>query len=283
MKNPKMIIIAAAVGFFLSFMTALISGVGIGGALLKAAVSAVVCAAVATGLSLAARKFLLETNGQKSSVRETTEPGMSGNTINIVLEDEGLPSEPDDPLFSVGSVAASLGQSPADGAAKIPRQPLAADAQARLSEIGAASPRKARESEIPPPVNEPPGGIGFMPADISSIAASGTVAPFAEAEEVFSRKEPLTAETLAHTAEPAPHGENARNGSSSAGMVDLPDIGMLVTEGLSTGDDVLNDTEFASATKAEVAAGHITRAFDDVQTPDSQALAGAIRTLLASE
>jgi hypothetical protein len=67
-------------------------------------------------------------------------------------------------------------------------------------------------------------------------------------------------------------------------MVDLPDIGSLVTEGLSSEDELIKDTDFASATKDEVAAGHKNSAdIDDVDVSDSKLIAGAIRTLLASE
>jgi hypothetical protein len=123
-----------------------------------------------------------------------------------------------------------------------------------------------------------------MLADITSVAASASMTDFSKNEtaDVSARKTP-TPQTLAYTAEPAAKNAHAKSGSLGAGLMDLPDIGMLVTEGLSTDDDIVRDTEFASATKDEVAAGHKIRAAEDIDISDSKAVASAIRTLLVNE
>ena len=276
MKNPKVIIIAAVAGFFFSLITALVSGVRFGAALLKAFVSAAVCAAAVAGLSFTVRKFLLG-DTQAARTDEARGGGEAGGSIvNIVLEDEELSAEPGDPLFSVSDVSKSLGK-PLAGQGHPKQAAITPEAEDRITAIDAASPRNARTE---PAANEDAGAqsnsASFTPAHITSIAASASIA---DAAEDLPHKAP-TPQTLAYSAEPAAKNAPAKNGSPGAGLIDLPDIGMLVTEGLSTGDEVIVDTEFASATKDEVAAGHRMRAAEDIDISDSKAIAGAIRTLL---
>ena len=281
MKSPKVIIITAAVGFFLSLFIALICRAGFGAALLRAVISAIVCAVVVAGLSVTAQKLLLENvrAAVTDEAREGSEAG--GGLVNIVLEDEGLPSEPDDPLFDVSDVKKSLGKSLA-GQGFSRQGQVTPDAAARVAAIDAASPRSARTEPAETKVaGAPASGAGFTPASITSVAASASMADFTkDAAESPARKTP---QTLAYSAEPAAKYASAKSGSQGAGLIDLPDIGELVTEGLSTDDDVVRDTEFASATKDEVAAGHKIRAAGDIDISDSKAIAGAIRTLLVSE
>ena len=200
-----------------------------------------------------------------------------------MLEDEGLPSEPDDPLFDVSDVKKSLGKSLA-GQGYSRQGQVTPDAAARVAAIDAASPRSARTEPAETKVaGAPASGAGFTPASITSVAASASMADFTkDAAESPARKTPPP-QTLAYSAEPAAKYAPAKSGSQGAGLIDLPDIGELVTEGLSTDDDVVRDTEFASATKDEVAAGHKIRAAGDIDISDSKAIAGAIRTLLVSE
>jgi hypothetical protein len=278
MKSPKVIIIVSAAGFFLSFITALISGAGFGAVLLKAFVSAAVCAAVVAGLSFAARKFLLE-NTQDAAADEARENGETGGSIvNIVLEDEGLPSEPDAPLFKVDGITQPL-------AGQSKQASIMPSAEARLAEIGGHSPENVRTEAVQ---NKDAGaqanGAGFTLADITSVAASASMRDFSKSEKAeFSAGKMPEPQALAHTAEPAAKSAPAKSGTLGAGLMDLPDIGMLVTEGLSTDDDVVRDTEFAAATKDEVAARHKIRAAENIDISDSKAVASAIRTLLVNE
>jgi uncharacterized membrane protein YeaQ/YmgE (transglycosylase-associated protein family) len=283
MKNPKVIIIAAVAGFFLSFITALISGAGLVAAPLKGFVSAAVCAVVVASLSFAARKLLLENVPAAETDEARESSGTGGSIVNIVLDDEKLPVEPDDPLFNVSDIGKSLGK-PLAGQGYSRQTPAASDAEARPVAVDAASLGTARKE---PAENKAADGqassAGFTPANIMSVAASAPVQGFTkDAAESFARKMD-TPQTLAHTAELAAKSASARNGFQGAGLIDLPDIGMFVTEGLSTDDDVIKDTEFASATKDEVAVGHKIRAPEDIDISDSKAIASAIRTLLVNE
>ncbi|GMO50168.1 MAG: hypothetical protein Pg6C_13540 [Treponemataceae bacterium] len=281
MKNPKIIIVTAVCGFFLSFVTALFSRAGIGMALLRAVVSAAVCAAVVTGLLVAVRNFLLENAaGAHVHVFRTADDELEqplGSRVNITLDDEALPAEPDDPSFDVSSIGRSIGKQPESAVVHPPEdvlpddkavKPAVPDEQAaapktkaqilaeRIAQLDGESPRKkapefTKQDDAADPARQN-NFVAASPADITAPRA-GKTAPKDAGGTVFA----------------------------SGGLVDLPDIGELVTEGLSNGDEIISDTDFSSATKEEIAAGRKTRV-EDVDTSDSKAIASAIRTLLVS-
>ena len=60
MFNPKVLIITAAVGFVLSFLAGLFSGISFGYILLRALISAIILVLVAIGISYSAEKSLLD-------------------------------------------------------------------------------------------------------------------------------------------------------------------------------------------------------------------------------
>jgi hypothetical protein len=286
-KNPKVIISTVAVGFFLSFVVALFSGAGFGNALIRAFVSAIVCGVVVAGCIFISRKFLLEgAQGADVAVADDTAEAPVGGRVNIVLDDETLPTEPDDPRFDVSGIRKSIANPPkkavvessawkddfgedgildspaavsytqtagstTNAASKIKSQTVAE----RISAIDDESPRK-KTPEF--------GAAGVSAAQNNSGVPS------------VSGK---TASVGNSTPPPQPRTSGVSLGTG--GLVDLPDIDEFMAEDLSTGGEVIEDSDFASATKQEVAAGHKIKA-ENFDATDSQAIASAIRTLLVS-
>jgi hypothetical protein len=284
-KASRVIIITAMVWFFLSFIIALFSRAGIGLALLRALLSAAVCATVCAGLLFAAKKFLLEGTeipGKDVSVADAEDDELetppAGSRVNIMLDDEALPAEPGDPGFDVRGIAGLIGKPPVRAAESAPQNAL------RDEGVFERAPQGAQTKNIP---------ITDVQAAVKRLAQIDSESP--------RKKQPESAEqsgsntqarqgnfVAASPAEiTAPRAENAAPEKSAGGsfgsgvIVDLPDIGDLVTEGLSNEDEVINDTDFAAATKEEVATGRKVRV-EDVDVSDSKAIAGAIRTLLVN-
>jgi hypothetical protein len=296
MKNPKVLIIASVIGFFFSFIVSLVAGAGFGSALLRAVISAVVCCIVVGALSFAAQKFLVESDGG-FAVTESVDSGQapSGSVVNIMLEDEELPSEPDDPRFDVRNVSAAVIQKPDAGLGAAVSSVSQDDFMSSFSSLDSGK-QKAASSN------------GFTPASITSVAKSASPAAassrLAAVDSASPRKtappenagkaallgdiDAASPRKLAPSVGAAPSespvsAEQNAGASLGGGLVDLPDIGNLVTEGLSSEDELIKDTDFASATKDEVAAGHKNNTdIDDVDVSDSKAIASAIRTLLVS-
>lgn len=96
MFNPKVLIITAAVGFVLSFLAGLFSGISFGYILLRALISAIILVLVAIGISYISKTFLDVSVTLPVSGETTT-----GTTVDITVADEALPEESGAPEFYV--------------------------------------------------------------------------------------------------------------------------------------------------------------------------------------
>lgn len=97
MFNPKVLIITAAVGFVLSFLAGLFSGISFGYILLRALISAIILVLVAIGISYISKTFL-DVSVTLPVSGETT---VTGTTVDITVADEALPEESGAPEFYV--------------------------------------------------------------------------------------------------------------------------------------------------------------------------------------
>ena len=96
MFNPKVLIITAAVGFVLSFLAGLFSGISFGYILLRALISAIILVLVAIGISYISKTFLDVSVTLPVSGETTT-----GTTVDITVAEEALPEESGAPEFYV--------------------------------------------------------------------------------------------------------------------------------------------------------------------------------------
>jgi hypothetical protein len=86
MKSPRNLIIAVIFGFFLSFLTGLISGASFGILLFRALISGIVFGGVVFAVRLIADKFLL---GNAQTVSEDASySNEQGASVDITLDDE---------------------------------------------------------------------------------------------------------------------------------------------------------------------------------------------------
>lgn len=97
MFNPKVIAVAACVGFVLSFFSGLFSGIGFGFVLLRALGFAVVFGLIAVAGSFVFNKFL---NVTETDTTVNTE-GKTGSVVDITIGENDLPKDENDPVFYV--------------------------------------------------------------------------------------------------------------------------------------------------------------------------------------
>lgn len=98
--NFKLCLFCCAIAFALSFLTALISGAGFGIAFLRALIIGVCFGALSVGISFLYDKFLKdESSDGLSSGNSSTSASQIGNKVDITIDDEELPEEPNSPRF----------------------------------------------------------------------------------------------------------------------------------------------------------------------------------------
>ena len=96
--NPKIIGIAAGVGFVLSILIGLIAQNSIIAIFLRGFICAAVCAGMSAGIMFIFGKYLAEGSELDSNFAS---PKTTGNVIDITLDDEKLAEEKDAPKFKV--------------------------------------------------------------------------------------------------------------------------------------------------------------------------------------
>ncbi len=99
MFNPKVLIVTAAVGFVLSFLAGIVSGVAFGYILLRACISAIVLGGLAAAISYISQRFL-DVSGAALVQQDTVAPG---SAVDITVTDEALPEETGAPEFYVSN------------------------------------------------------------------------------------------------------------------------------------------------------------------------------------
>jgi len=96
--NPKIIGIAAGVGFVLSILIGLIAQNSIVAVFLRGFICAALCAALSAGILFIFEKYLADGSELDGNV---SVPKAAGSIIDITLDDEKLPEDKDAPKFNV--------------------------------------------------------------------------------------------------------------------------------------------------------------------------------------
>lgn len=243
MLNPKNICICACIGFFLSFLIGLFSGVRFSYVLLRAFLFALLFAVLYVAVFFLYQKFLsTETSnsfGEPESTVTRKSPAQNGSVINIVVDDSNLPDDGMSPKFNV-----SQNHTP----------PISQDLPPKT------------ESPVPP-VNQPAESVNepapFKPMGLETVASSAN-APAASATNVTSDS-------------------SDSSDSEPEKLDELPDMGTLDAMASDSDDgngsiensaDVVDDTEFATGGKPMR---------EQPISGDTNVMAKAIQTLLAKD
>ena len=104
MINLKFIGILAVFGFLLSFVLGLLGDVSFGFVILRAVISALVSGGTAALVSFVFRKFLSENAAETQTVKPSA---MTGNVVDIRIEEEPLPDTENSPDFYVSQAYSS--------------------------------------------------------------------------------------------------------------------------------------------------------------------------------
>ena len=252
MFNPKHIVIAAIVGFVLSFLIGIFSGIAFLLVLLRALICALIFGAVGAGASILFQKFLSVEQSDTVSDASVEKAPRVGGIVDYTVGDDSLPEDEQGPRFDVSGTRSALrsGVKPNQSAAFMEqpsdRQP-AATVSAEFSQRPVATPKSASPNVA---------SAGFTPVN------------------------------LADATKAAPAQGGAEPVSASGGLIDeLPDIG-----GISFGDEkkdageeddeVVDDSDFA---REDAPAPVRTATFSSgksVADQNASVMAQAIRTIL---
>lgn len=266
MINPKHICIAAGVGFVLSFLIGIFSGIGILLVLIRALICAAIFAAVGTGGSILYQMFL--SDGQTESVSDTPVEKVSraGGVVDITIGDENLLEDEQGPRFNVGRTRSAL----------------------KAAEMVSAGMR----TFTPPPQAKPAAFEQAVPEPVQPVAQE-SAAPVADSE-VQPAFQPMNlvaattaSEHMSPEAESAPEPVSAAQpvspvaASPSDDLEELPDIGAFAGDDEEDGgvNDVVSDSEFATEdvprpSRSSSGGGSFTT------DQSAQVMAQAIRTIL---
>ena len=293
--NIKAVIVAAAAGFVLSFLTGLLSGAVILIVLLRAVIFAVVFGGLCAGIQLLADKFLgMSSAGELSTgisdvVKPVQTAPVAGSVVNLTISDEDLPKEDNGPQFFVGS---TVGLAPAPQAHDSPVPAVSVPVAAPLPKTAsgtAAVPAPDVAAEAAKPQGFVPVSLGQQtpaarPAAADSAPVPAPAAPAAAVSSSVPEQPASEVEPPAAPPEDAPEPSAADSDSSGSEELDeLPDLGDMSDDGggESTGESLIQDSEFASD---DGEAPVVRKQSVDVSSgKDTELIAQAIRTVLANE
>lgn len=259
MINPKYISISAGLGFIVSFLIGIFSGIAFGHVVLRALICALLFGAMAVGILFLNQKFL--SDGQTDADFDTSAEKASrvGGVIDITIDDDRLPEEEQGPRFNVASTRPALRQAEsADKTSAVAEQQIPPVPDSVSVPIG--------ENADPPLQTET--SAGFTPLGLAQVASAGTDSPQATAV-------PQPAES-SHTAAP----------SASADLGELPDISMFgggESADMAAGEDVVEDSEFAEADVPQKARSSVFPDGVPASEQSASLMAQAIRTVLVRE
>jgi len=109
MKNPKYLLIAASLGFCLSFVIGLFSGVSFIYVFLRAVLFAFIFAAGGIGISLIYSKFLASVSSYSDTDSLKESVNTAGSVVNITIDEDVLPDDELSPKFTVENNRRALG------------------------------------------------------------------------------------------------------------------------------------------------------------------------------
>ena len=258
MINPKNIGISAAIGFVLSFLIGIFSGVSFLLVLLRALICAVIFAAVGAGASILFQKFLSVEQSDTVSDAPVEKAQRVGGIVDYIVGDDTLPDEEQGPRFDVSMTRSSLkaGVKPIGESAPVRQTPMPPPVKSVSQGAVAAMPNAASASNTSA---SPKATAGFTPVNLADATKSSPVQPVASSEE-----------------------------ADDSGMLDeLPDIG-----GISLGGDkddaedagngdVVSDSEFAMEDGLSSVRMSDSSKSKPATEQNASVMAQAIRTILA--
>ncbi len=259
MINPKYISISAGLGFVVSFLIGLLSGIGFGHVALRALVCALFFGMMSVGILFLNQKFL--SDGQTDDLDGSVEKmSQIGGVIEITVDDDRLPEEEQGPRFNVASTRPALRQ------------------------VGAATKDTVdAERQVPSPVSEPTpvpdGGHAGVPSQVETPAGFTPLGLAQVASAVAEQKQTKVAPqpvAPSHAAVP----------SASADLGELPDISTFGggdTAGVAAGEDIVEDSEFAEADVPQKARSSVFPDGVPASEQSASLMAQAIRTVLVRE
>lgn len=255
MINPKNIAIAAFVGFVFSFLVGLFSGIGFGHILLRALISAVICAVLGAGITFLFRQFLSDAtdSGFEAPAGGEGEHG-SGGLVNITIDDDVLADDGSEPKFVVEDAAVITGHAPKT---EKKAEPVAEPSPVVTKAAGPVSP----EESVP----DEPGQ-----ADASSFKPVALGTPV---------QAPVAAEETHSAAVSAP----SSGGHEKSELEDLPDIGGAIAVSQKDGEAVIRDSDFATGKEEPPVSLSSSKGGSAPESQNAAVMAQAIQTLLAKE
>ncbi len=267
MGDPKRLFGFAAIGFGLSFLFGLFSGVGFLHILLRALIFAVIFAGISILISILDEKFLSVPQDLGMSDSDTSRPASAvGGNVNITIDDDALPEDDQGPKFTVSENRPSLG---VQELRKAPVSPSPESQPITQSVNVATTVQKVAEEPSAPSavesVSEPVSEIPKQESEPEKAAPSFQPVNLAE-DKIVS---PL---------------RNEAAQSEISELSELPDIGNITGDSPKPGgtSEVISDSEFASEGEPVAPA----KSFADgssISTQNASVMAQAIRTILAKE
>ena len=255
MISPKYISISAGLGFIVSFLIGVCSGIGFGHVVLRALICALFFGVMTVGILFLNQKFL--SDGQMDADLDVPAEKMSrvGGVIDITVDDDRLPEEEQGPRFNVASTRPALRQT--ETAAE-----ESADARQPVSE---AAPVSDGDRAGAPPQAEM--SAGFTPMGLTQVASA-----VAEPKQAKVAQQPVAP---SHAAAP----------TAGADLGELPDISTFGGGDTAdaAGEDVVDDSEFAEADVPQKARSSVFPDGVPASEQSASLMAQAIRTVLARE
>lgn len=293
MINPKFLCISAAVGFVLSFLIGVVSGIGFIHILLRAFIFAAVFAAVAAGATYLYQKFLSEANPDSDAGLGASSEKLApkvGGIVDVTVDDSQLPEDEQGPQFYVGNNRASFGSE------DLSEKTTAAASPELKSEKQTVSPARAKVETEPAEKkssantdhkNDEPEdeGIENLQEDaepVSSKDASFVPLDFAANAPKIASSDGSGGHSVASKPDESKQSDTPNEMSEDAldDLPDIEDIGPGTTK--PENDDIISDSDFASNGSASSKSVNFPDG-KNAKEQDSALMAKAISTLLAKD
>ena len=259
MISPKYISISAGLGFIVSFLIGVCSGIGFGHVVLRALICALFFGVMTVGILFLNQKFL--SDGQTDADLDVPAEKMSrvGGVIDITVDDDRLPEEEQGPRFNVASTRPALRQT------ETAAEESADAAQPMLPPVSETAPVSDGDRAGAPPQTEI--SAGFTPMGLAQVASA-----VAEPKQAKVAQQPVVP---SHAAAP----------TAGVDLGELPDISTFGGGDTAdaAGEDVVEDSEFAEADVPQKARSSVFPDGVPASEQSASLMAQAIRTVLARE
>ena len=300
MIKPKYIIISAAIAFVFSFLISIVATHGFGISFLRGIIFAVVFGLIALGVEFVYFKWLAgdEPNVDLEALKVHKKNDKAGNVVDIVLDEENLTEEKDTAEFKIDDTKKRPIDSEALAESKIAEEEHEIDL---TQNFNSKSPEKTKkiqanmesvsldEFESSGSPAQPANAVTFENiADVEEIKPAAevpqeTFQPVNLAKESYSTKKEVQNEQIPNAAPIVGADKNVSSNSVSSELDDLPDLGGLTLQEKTSDDSVIDTSEFAQESEADINFSKPKVSEDQVtKANDSETMAAAIRTLLNS-